>query len=202
MRQAEVPNSGSQSSPTFCALSTEPVLYHPSGACAISGGCRFLENLRAPANTTITLYSKLQYPVPIKICPYAYPTRHEVVGKRRKRTSTYLKQRNGPSFSVPVTGLVILAKGRTLHSRETNPGHALKWRRAQGWSNQKTSEPVQQFRPDGVWYRAAFEVVTDVSQKFAASILIALVTSLLALPKINGVRQRAITRIFITISNP
>jgi hypothetical protein len=77
----------------------------------------FLQHLRAPANITITLYSKLQYPVPITSCPYAtqhydnvvqqtavpcpnyklplcYPTRHEVVGKRWKRNSTYLKQRN------------------------------------------------------------------------------------------------------------
>jgi len=37
---SHAPNSDSQNSPTFCALSTQPVSYHPSGACAISGGCR------------------------------------------------------------------------------------------------------------------------------------------------------------------
>jgi len=126
MRQAEAANSGSQSSPTFCALSTEPVLYHPSGACAVSGGCRFLENLRAPANTTITLYSKLQYPVPIKICPYAYPNTPRSRGETAEENLHVSQTEKWTIFFCTGHGASFLAKGRTLHRRETNPGHVLK----------------------------------------------------------------------------
>ena len=90
MRQTAIHRTAPHSAPSVRSLFRTTLL----APAQFQGAAGFLENLRAPANTTITLYSKLQYPVPIKSCPYAYPTRYEVVGKRWKRTSTYLNQRN------------------------------------------------------------------------------------------------------------
>jgi hypothetical protein len=102
----------------------------------------FLENLRAPANTTPTLRwhciancsTLFQLKAALRV-PNTPRSRRETVEENLHVSQT---QRWSASrldhlyLSVPVTGIVILVKGRMLHSREPNPGHVLKWRTAQG----------------------------------------------------------------------